>query len=57
MNLHDPGRILCRDDSRLPRMLIGNDAADMNDPVADNDTEPEWRPVGFSIEVMMWLRM
>ena len=39
MNLRDPGRILCRDDSRLPRMLISSDAADMNDPVADNDTD------------------
>src|SRR5450432_3650219 len=47
VNPGDPGNILRCDDRCFPRLLVGDDAAEMNDTVDYNDAESEWSPVGL----------
>src|ERR1700722_17007341 len=47
VNFLDAGNILRRDDRRLPRLLVGNHATEMNITVTRNDAEPVRRPVIF----------
>ena len=41
VNLFHPGDVLRADDGGLPRTLVGDDPAQMNDAVADDDAEAE----------------
>ena len=36
--------VLGRDNDRLPEALVGNDAAEMYDPIAYDNAEPQWLP-------------
>src|SRR5579872_6966502 len=47
MNIRNIRNILGRDESCLPRMLIGDNSVEMNDAVEHNDAESDWRPVGL----------
>src|SRR4051794_27904348 len=45
MHFLDAADVLCGDDSSLPRTLLINDAAEMDDAVAYHDVESERTPV------------